>query len=236
MAQKRAANFLTNSIKKDLREKLAPLIKRGEQAKFTKLTKDLQEPDGKLLKAMNEKPDLFDPWEKLSDAGHDVSKNVDLLKRIDDGGFDPDKVGKFYENMAHPSGFKGKVNYTATKTVNGKSVSVKYDKNGFPEFEDFSPGANTHIKSNNLTGNYELDNAIANEGLIKELGAENVWVNPAGNGSPVSIKVDGKWKNYTWHHYQDGKTMIPVEQAVHNTFSHSGGKQVIDSGLKGLFE
>ncbi|MCP4459088.1 MAG: hypothetical protein GY816_13855 [Cytophagales bacterium] len=237
--QRRFLKLFKNSdgLSNDVLRKLKQLDEAGEFP-FEKLEVDLKDPDaGRFLKDLfNKNPDAVDAWRVLSDAGHDVSKNVDLLKRIDDGGFDLDKVGKFYEDMAHPSGFKGKVDYTATKTVNGKSVNVKYDKNGFPEFEDFSPGANTHIKSNNLTGNYELDNAIANEGLIKELGAESVWVNPAGNGSPVSIKVDGTWKNYTWHHYQDGKTMIPVEQAVHNTFSHSGGKQVIDSGLKGLFE
>jgi len=138
--------------------------------------------------------------------------------------------------MAHPATYKNKVNYSVTKKIKGKSITVNYDKYGFPIFDEFTPGSNTYVRSDNLTGNYELDNAIANEELLRRLGAENIWINPEGNGSPVSIKVDGKWKKFTWHHHQDGKTMIPVLQDVHRNFNHSGGKQAIESDLKGFFE
>ncbi len=28
---------------------------------------------------------------------------------------------------------------------------------------------------------------------------------------------------YTWHHHEDGKTMVLVEKKVHSEFSHVGG-------------
>jgi len=178
--------------------------------------------------------ELATAWKAVSK--HEVRLNVEFIQKQSSLPSEQRiAISKFYDNMAAPAGFKGRVDYVATKTVNGTVIQVKYDKYGFPEFESFSAGQSTFIKSDKLTGIYEHDNAIANEALIKRLGEENVWVNPAGNGSPVSIKIDGKWQEFTWHHYQDGKTMMPVLKDVHNAFNHSGGKQAIESGLKGVF-
>ncbi len=52
---------------------------------------------------------------------------------------------------------------------------------------------------------------------------------------------NGKWNKYTWHHFEDGKTMFPVLTKVHSVpsgFNHSGGKSIIGDGithLKDLF-
>ena len=41
---------------------------------------------------------------------------------------------------------------------------------------------------------------------------------------------------YTWHHHQDGKTLMLVKQEVHSAFAHKGGSDLIQKGLKGLFD
>jgi hypothetical protein len=219
----------------DASEPLLHQLDNIPEAKVADFVNDVD--DVVLRNAFEETPELVESWRVLDDVGHDARLNTDLLKKIADATPEQKQaLTTFYNNMAHPAGFKGKVNYSATKTVNGRSVTVKYDEYGFPEFKEFSPGEHTFIKSDNYTGVYESDNLIANEGLIKELGEDNVWFNPSGNGSPVSIKIEGKWEEFTWHHLQDGKTMIPVKQDIHSSFNHSGGKQAIDSGLKGFFE
>jgi hypothetical protein len=35
-------------------------------------------------------------------------------------------------------------------------------------------------------------------------------------------------EGYTWHHYQDGKTMILVDKKVQREFTHTGGVSVIN--------
>ncbi|MFA0964001.1 HNH endonuclease [Roseivirga sp. BDSF3-8] len=223
-----------------LHEEALSTVSRWDEAVYLKLEDDLASNPAfaeKFFDLANTDPGVVEAWKYLGDIGHNARYNTDLLKKISDLNSDQRlKVKSYYENMAHPQTFKGMIEYTATKTVGGKSISLQYDTYGFPKFDEFTPGSNTYVKSDNLTGNYEYDNAIANKDLITKLGAENVWVNPAGNGSPVSIKVNDKWVEFTWHHHQDGKTMIPVRKEVHSAFSHSGGKQAIESDLKGFFE
>ena len=47
------------------------------------------------------------------------------------------------------------------------------------------------------------------------------------------IKIDGI--NYTWHHHQDGKTMMLVRTDVHTGLSHSGGVSIAQNSLEGMF-
>ncbi|HIO96421.1 MAG TPA: hypothetical protein EYG71_00660 [Leucothrix sp.] len=45
--------------------------------------------------------------------------------------------------------------------------------------------------------------------------------------------------SYTWHHHQDGKTMILIPSSFHNNvtgFRHTGGAKIISKGLQGLFD
>ena len=39
----------------------------------------------------------------------------------------------------------------------------------------------------------------------------------------------GSWQ-YTWHHHENGKTMMLVEQSLHNSVTHTGGAALISSG------
>lgn len=33
---------------------------------------------------------------------------------------------------------------------------------------------------------------------------------------------------YTWHHHQDGETMILVDKDIHNEFKHTGGQAKVN--------
>ncbi|MEM9339888.1 MAG: HNH endonuclease, partial [Bacteroidota bacterium] len=207
-----------------------------QKADKDRLIEDIASTDNNVLGAeLANNPRLVNSWKVLDDAGSDVAKNVDLLKKIDEGGFDLDKVGDLYKNQKAPAGFKGKVDFEATKNIDGVDVTIKYDKEGFPDFRDHSLGEGFSVNSNTLNGTVD-DFKAANTTLTNKIGADNIRVLNE-SGSPVLIKVDGKFEGpFTWHHHQDGKTLMPVKQSVHSSFSHSGGRAVIDRGLQGLFE
>jgi hypothetical protein len=97
--------------------------------------------------------ELVESWKLLNNVGHDARLNTELLERISK--LLPEqqqKVGDLFKNFQTPAGFKGKVDFTATKTIDGKSVSVKYDKNGFPDFTSYSPGKEFVFESTRLQG------------------------------------------------------------------------------------
>jgi hypothetical protein len=91
---------------------------------------------------------------------------------------------------AHPD---GSITYT-----NSKGVSVTYSKEDYP---DFSPYAKAEVKVKGLTGNYKIDEEMAN----KALGLKQT---PPG---------------LTWHHHEDGRTMQLVPSEINNSFPHTGG-------------
>ena len=38
---------------------------------------------------------------------------------------------------------------------------------------------------------------------------------------------------YTWHHLEDGKTLILIPTDLHNAYRHTGGASLLREGLKG---
>ncbi len=83
--------------------------------------------------------------------------------------------------------------------------SVAFTPQGYP---DFSPYAVARAQPGNLTGNYSKDAALAN----KEVG--------------LSRTPDG----YTWHHVEDGRTLLLVPRDLHRALGHTGGVANIKSG------
>ncbi|MFJ1378367.1 HNH endonuclease [Capnocytophaga canimorsus] len=49
------------------------------------------------------------------------------------------------------------------------------------------------------------------------------------NGSPLLVKIEGKWKKITWHHHQNGKSMYPVKKEIHDKIigKHTGGREIV---------
>jgi len=50
------------------------------------------------------------------------------------------------------------------------------------------------------------------------------------------FKINGI--EYTWHHLEDGKTLVPVLKSVHGNPAtpHIGGFSILKRDLEGLFE
>jgi A nuclease of the HNH/ENDO VII superfamily with conserved WHH len=99
------------------------------------------------------------------------------------------------------------------RTPSGFEVFIK--PNGFPDFTPYSI-KNVQIE---MKGNHDSDFSKANQavGFGKNFLAHRVTEN-------------GKYKDYTWHHHEDGKTMQLVPQALNNTRNgglyHTGGVAV----------
>ena len=49
------------------------------------------------------------------------------------------------------------------------------------------------------------------------------------HGTQVSIP------GYTWHHLEDGKTLILIPTDLHEAYRHTGGAALIREGLKGAY-
>jgi len=49
------------------------------------------------------------------------------------------------------------------------------------------------------------------------------------NASWISLKKGDKWTDYTWHHHENGKTMMFVERKAHSSITHTGGATIIDN-------
>lgn len=95
--------------------------------------------------------------------------------------------------------------------VRKDGVSVTYNKDGYP---DFSPYAKETVTINPMKGDHYYDFKAANE----QIGLSGAKA-PSG---------------YTWHHHQDGRTMLLVPNGIHNApmggFSHAGGVSATKGG------
>jgi len=90
----------------------------------------------------------------------------------------------------------------AKKYTNG----VKFTNDGFP---DFSPYSKAKVKIDGLKGNTSSDFTAAN----KAMGLKST---PSG---------------YTWHHVEDGRTLMLVPTDLHQAVRHTGGAALIRKGL-----
>ena len=100
---------------------------------------------------------------------------------------------------------------TYTKKIGGKEVSVTYSKEGYPDFSPYAHPDHPNPVKINMTGNNASDFAQAN----KAIGL-------SGSKPP---------KGYTWHHMEDGKSMLLVRRDVHDCtlggFAHTGGASIV---------
>jgi hypothetical protein len=84
---------------------------------------------------------------------------------------------------------------------------VKFTNEGFPDFSTYS---NKTVTVNGLQGDAYYDFVKANKA--------------AGYKSTP--------KGYTWHHVEDGTTMILVPSDLHGTVRHTGGASLIREGIR----
>ena len=84
---------------------------------------------------------------------------------------------------------------------------VKFSEEGFPDFEPYSI---KKVTVDNLEGDAYFDFIKANE--------------VAGFSSTP--------KGYTWHHVDDGRTLILVPSDIHGAVRHTGGASLIRQGIR----
>lgn len=80
-------------------------------------------------------------------------------------------------------------------------------QSGFPIFDNY---AIARVELDNLTGNDSIDFAMANKVFHSS-----------------SQRIDG----YTWHHLEDGKTLILIPSDLHEAYRHTGGASLIKAGI-----
>ncbi len=155
------------------------------------------------------------------------------------------------------------VNGEAVEVITTKQVSMSY-KRGFAEFHntEFCPqmsfpdgttGKFKYLDDNLSMDNYSTHFGKANESLLNKFGiqkgspknADGFYQNGnyRWNGSSPQFELrnaDGIWEKYTWHHFQDGKTIYPVQSNIHTAniggFKHAGGNSIFINGIEGIFE
>ncbi|MYL45248.1 hypothetical protein GLV94_06295 [Virgibacillus halodenitrificans] len=101
--------------------------------------------------------------------------------------------------------------------INKKGQSVRYP-NGYPDFTEYAhptvkPVEIEFARPTNRPLDYKSANIKA--GLNRDTDPPVALLNEAPEG-------------YTWHHHQDGKTMILVDKKIHREFTHAGGISVIN--------
>ncbi len=223
---------LLKKLGKEAREAVVKAIKEKltDPDQITRFIKDIDGSD-ELLNAVAKKTDLIDSWKTVDNSPLASKRNdVDFLNKVDE--FNAQKqINSPKKTERIPANAESSYSYT-----NSKGVKIEFDKDGFPDFRNHTPGKDYWVKTEDMTGNYVKDFAIANNAAIKKFGKENIQI-LTESGSPVLIKTNGEWKKYTWHHHQDGKTMMPVlSDNVHSVTPHTGGKTIVERSLKGLYE
>lgn len=93
--------------------------------------------------------------------------------------------------------------------IKSKYGDIYMSKQGFVILDDY---AIARVEITDLTGDDAADIAKAN--LLH-------------HGTQISIP------GYTWHHLEDGKTLILVPTDLHEAYRHTGGAALIRAGLKG---
>ncbi len=85
---------------------------------------------------------------------------------------------------------------------------VKFTEEGFPDF-----------------GPYQIDK-VEVEGLVGDASSD------FKKALKASKKYDKTPKGYTWHHVEDGKTLILIPTDLHDAVRHTGGAALIRKGMR----
>ena len=210
------------------------------------LKKVFTDVDAKTIKVFEKdtklNPDLFDelandhnllePWKALSglsDGKFWVRTNVDLLKRMRDSpSYDPKDIANFYNKSIRRACKPLPCDFD---TPGG---TVHFNELGFPDLRMFSIGGPKYYFKDNVQGNHSTDFTNATNWLKEQSGIKKV----EGSGSPVEVELqDGTKGQITWHHHEDGKTLMPVFSNVHTSaLRHTGGSSIVSNSLVGFFD
>lgn len=120
------------------------------------------------------------------------------------------------------NGGKVDVNKDGTVTYTNKDGQpVTYNKDGYP---DFTPYAHPTVEPVEI----EVANPTNRPADFK---AANEAAKLDKNSNPPVMKPNEPPEGYTWHHHEDGKTMILIDENVHK-MSHTGGVSTVKNNSK----
>ena len=139
----------------------------------------------------------------VTKAAEDVDAKTGKLADVSEGGSGSDLDGVRIINKK----YAGKTFELSGDLGKKYPKGVNFSKEGFPEFEPYSI---KKVTINNLEGDAYYDFIKANE-------AAGYSSTPAG---------------YTWHHVEDGKTMLLVPSDLHGAVRHTGGASLIRKGIR----
>ncbi len=214
---------------------LSSILKKMDDATLHTLENDLAGESGEGLRTLfREKPGCVRAWEGLVDRPEWVRKNTDLLAKIADKG--DDFIARV-NNLYSPSVMKLPPNLKPPNSPPGIYNGIEYDIFGFPKLESFVSNNNHVVKivMDGTNGDY----IKAYNELKRVVGEGNIQFTN-NYGSSFRLKQNGEWSDqiYTWHHHQDGETMMPVLQEIHQSIQnyHTGGRSIVNNNLIGLFD
>lgn len=101
--------------------------------------------------------------------------------------------------------------------TNKSGVSVSYP-NGYP---DFTPYTHPNVKSVKIDLHSPKNNP-------KDFENANIAAKLTKDTDPPIIDIRKPPEGYTWHHHQDGKTMMLVDEDIHREFRHIGGQSKVN--------
>jgi hypothetical protein len=205
-------------------------MKNWPQSKQTQFFNDF--PDYDKLK-MVDKEGMIRAWGGLANRDSWVRKNTDLLQKLSDK---PDSYIAGVNGLYSPSAMKLPPNLRPPNSPPGSYNGIEYDKFGFPKLEPHVSG-NSHVVKIVMDGSNN-DYIKAYNELKNIVGEGNIQFTNSF-GSSFKIRNNGQWSQpYTWHHHQDGESMMPVLQTIHQSIQnyHTGGRSISNRGLKGLFD
>ncbi|QLG39187.1 HNH endonuclease [Paenibacillus sp. FSL W7-1088] len=105
--------------------------------------------------------------------------------------------------------------------TNKKGQSVSYP-DGYPDFSEYyHPTVKPVTIEVTVPKNPQEDFKKAN--IEAKLNKDSDPPVPASNKPP---------EGYTWHHHEDGKTMILVDEDIHREFRHIGGQSTVNGKNK----
>jgi hypothetical protein len=196
---------------------------------FAKFVEDIKVKPS-LLDDMAGNGGMLNAWKALSDRPDWVRLNSNLLSRL----ADKDAAYLMQVNdLYDPRKFQLPASFRPPGTYQG----IQYNEFGFPDLTQHALNRSYYYPSAN--GNYTTDFRNATDWLKQQPGIESIIeLGDPPRGSPLLVKlVNGKYVKYTWHHHEDGRTLMPVISEVHDMLlgKHTGGVATAGRALQGLF-
>ncbi|QXE03496.1 HNH endonuclease [Terribacillus sp. DMT04] len=105
--------------------------------------------------------------------------------------------------------------------TNKSGVSVRYP-DGYP---DFTPYMHPNVKPVKIEIHSPKNNP-------KDFENANKAARLAKDTDPPIIDIRKPPDGYTWHHHEDGKTMMLVDEDIHREFRHLGGQSKVNGKNK----